>query len=87
MAPQGGGGDDDLGGVRTVLAETASAIRDTPELILLFLVVAPLSNIPILGGIITIVGHGLGIVFVADRLETTRTGGRLPRHQTRRAVR
>jgi hypothetical protein len=68
-------GDDDLGGVRAVLAETASAIRDTPELILLFLVVAPLSNIPILGGIITIVGHGLGIVFVAERLETTRTRG------------
>lgn len=63
------GRDDDLGGVRTIAAETASAVRDTPELLVLFLVVAPLSNVPIVGGIIAIVGQGIGIALVADSLD------------------
>jgi hypothetical protein len=64
-----GGWDQDLGGVRTIAAETASAVRDTPELILLFLVVAPLSNVPAVGGFIAIVGQGVGIALVANHLD------------------
>ena len=64
-----GGWDQDLGGVRTIAAETASAVRDTPELVVLFLVVAPISNVPVVGGFIAIVGQGIGIALVANHLD------------------
>jgi hypothetical protein len=63
------GWDEDLGSVRTIAAETASAIRDTPELFLLFLVVALLSEVPLAGSVIGVVGQGVGIALVADRLD------------------
>ena len=64
-----GGWDEDLGGVRTIAAETASAVRDTPELLVVFLVVALLSNAPVVGSVLAIVGQGVGIALVANRLE------------------
>jgi hypothetical protein len=64
-----GGWDEDLGGVRTIAAETASAVRDTPELLVVFLVVALLSNAPVVGSVIAIVGQGVGIALVANRLD------------------
>ena len=63
------GWDEDLGSVRAIAAETASAIRDTPELFLLFLVVALLSEVPLAGSVIAVVGQGVGIALVADRLD------------------
>ena len=64
-----GGWDEDLGGVRTIAAETASAVRDTPELLVVFLVVALLSNAPVIGSVIAIVGQGVGIALVANSLD------------------
>ena len=63
------GWDEDLGGVRTIAAETASAVRDTPELLVLFLVVAPLSDVPLVGSVIAVVGQGVGIALMAKRLD------------------
>ena len=62
-----GGWDEDLGGVRTIAVETTIAVRDTPELLVVFLVVALLSNAPIVGSVIAIVGQGVGIALVANR--------------------
>jgi hypothetical protein len=64
-----GGRNDDFGDVRTIAAETASAVRDTPELFLLFLVVALLSEVPLAGGFIAIVGQGVGIALVVNHLD------------------
>ena len=63
------GWEEDLGSVRTIAAETASAVRDTPELLVLFLFVAPLSNVPVVGGFIAIIGQGIGIALVANHLD------------------
>jgi hypothetical protein len=70
-ATPGVGSDGDLGGVASLLSRTVEAIRSTPELIVLFVFVAAVSSVPIIGGLVVTIGQGIGIVLVSARLEET----------------
>ena len=71
--PSGLESDGDLDGVTAVLSRTVEAVRAAPGLIVLYVFVAPLSLVPIVGGLLTTVGQGLGIILVSEPLDTRGT--------------